>query len=136
MALPQYVTDTHALIWHLQRSRKLSAKARALFRKADRGEARIVIPSIVLVEMVYLAERMRIDPGLVDRVFALLAPRPQNYILAPLGLEVVRALRGIRRTQVPDMPDRIIVATAKQLGLALLSRDPAIAAVPGLSVIW
>lgn len=136
MTLPQYVTDMHSLIWHLQRSRRLSAKARAIFRRADRGQAQIVIPSIVLVEMVYLAERVRIDSALVDQVFALLVPRPQNYILAPLNLEVVQALRGINRTQVPDMPDRIIVATAKQLGLTLLSRDPAVVAVPGVSVIW
>ena len=118
MTAPQYVTDTHALLWHLQRSERLSAKARAIFRRADRGRAQIVIPSIVLVEMVYLAERVRIAPALVDRVFALLFPRPQNYLLAPLDLEIVQAMRGISRTQVPDMPDRIIVATAKRLGLA------------------
>jgi len=134
--MTRYVTDTHALIWHLQSSRKLSGKARAIFRKADVGKAQIIIPSIVLVELVYLAEKGRIDTGLVDQVFALLTPVVQNYVVAPLEAQTVQALRTIRRTQIPEMPDRIIAATAKQLGLSLISRDPKIRAASGLTVVW
>jgi len=134
--MARYVTDTHALIWHLQASRKLSRKARTLFHQADAGQLTIIIPSIVLIELIYLAEKGRIDSILVDQVFALLTPSTQNYVVIPLGTQIAQTLRSIARSQVPEMPDRIIAATAKQLGLSLISRDVAIRAAGGLIVVW
>lgn len=134
--MTRYVTDTHALIWHLQASRKLSRKARALLRQADAGQVTIIVPSIVLVELVYLAEKGRIAPKLVNQVFALLTPLTQNYVVAPLETQTVQILRSISRSQIPEMPDRIIAATAKQLGLPLITHDATIRAASGLATIW
>lgn len=134
--MARYVTDTHALIWHLQTSHKLSRKAHNIFRQADAGRVTIMIPSIVLVELVYLAEKRHIDSALVDQVFALLASVAQNYLVVPLETQTVQTLRAISRAQVPEMPDRIIAATAKQLSLPLITRDPAIRAVSGLTAVW
>src|SRR5687767_6542078 len=51
------VTDTHALIWYATGpQRKLGRRARAVFERAERGDAVIRIPALVLVE---LAEAMR-----------------------------------------------------------------------------
>lgn len=134
--MPAYVTDTHALIWHLQASRKLSSRARTLFHQADAGRATIIVPSIVLVELVYLAERGRIDPKLVEQVFAVLTPSVQNYAVAPLETQTAQILRGIAPSQVPEMPDRIIAAAAKQLGLPLITHDVRIRAASGLATVW
>lgn len=54
--MAQYVTDTHALMWHLLGDRRLSSTARAIFDDADAGLHQIFIPSIVAVEVIYLAE--------------------------------------------------------------------------------
>ncbi len=61
---PRYTTDTHPLVWHLRRSRRLSAKAQACFQAADLGQAQIIIPTMVLVEVMYLAEHNRITTQL------------------------------------------------------------------------
>ena len=50
--MSRYVTDTHAFVWHLQSSAKLSQRARTIFREADAGANEIVVPRIVLVELV------------------------------------------------------------------------------------
>jgi predicted nucleic acid-binding protein len=134
--MPRYVTDTHALIWHLQSSSRLSRNARTIFQQADAGQVTIIIPSIVLVELVYLAEKEHIAPKLVNQVFALLAPPTQNYVIAHLETQTVQVLRSIARSQVPEMPDRIIAATAKQLNLPLITRDATLRAVSGLTVVW
>lgn len=134
--MARYVTDTHALIWHLQANRKLSRKAHTIFHQADAGQVIIIVPSIVLVELVYLAEKGHIDPRLVDQVFALLTPLTQNYVVAPLETQTVQILRSIARSQIPEMPDRIIAATAKQLSLPLITRDATIRAVSGLTTVW
>jgi PIN domain nuclease of toxin-antitoxin system len=55
------VTDTHALIWYLEDSTNLSINANEAFEQCDRGEITIYIPTICLVEIVYLQERNRIS---------------------------------------------------------------------------
>ena len=134
--MPNIVADTHSLIWYLQNSSKLSLQAHLLFSQADDGESSVIIPTIVLVEMTYLAEKKRITKALMKTALSLLRRGSENYRLAPLDLAVVEVLEQIPRSLVPDMPDRIIAATALSLELPLLSRDRAIAAVEELEVVW
>jgi predicted nucleic-acid-binding protein len=49
-----YVTDTHSLLWHLSADARLSIDAQTIFQQVDTGAAKIYVPSIVLVEAVYL----------------------------------------------------------------------------------
>jgi PIN domain nuclease of toxin-antitoxin system len=131
-----YVTDTHALIWHLTADARLSASCRELFEAADRGEARVWIPGIVLVETVYLIEKSRFPKALMQQMLDLLDPSSEGYAVAPLDTGLVKSLASIERTALPDLPDRIVAATALQLGIPLLSKDGRMKHVPGLPVIW
>lgn len=130
-----YVVDTHFLIWYLQDNPRLSHRGRSIFLRADEGRAIIAIPTIVLVEMIYLADKKRIANTLVEAALNLLHGTSGNYQVAPLNLAVVEAMGQVPRSVIPDMPDRIIAATALSLDLPLLSRDAAIEAVEGLEVI-
>jgi predicted nucleic acid-binding protein len=131
-----YVTDTHALLWHLASDPRLSSTARKLFTETDAGHHRIYVPSIVLVEVIYLAEKARIDPKALKQTLHLLNSSPANYPLISLDLAVILVLQSINRTLIPGMPDRIIAATAKHLNLPLITRDTAIAAAETVAVIW
>ena len=132
----RYVTDTHALVWHLQKSSKLSAVAQSIFYQVDHGQGTIFIPTIVLVELIYLGEKGRVSATLIELVSGLLRSGSQNYQLAPLGLNVVENLSLVPRNVVPDMPDRIITATALFLNLPLLTKDSAITKVDNLQALW
>lgn len=132
----QYVTDTHALYWHLANDSRLSHTARQAFHGADAGLHQILVPGIVLIEMVYLVEKGRLDAALIDQVFTLFGTIAGSYAVAPLDQYTARALHNIPRSVVPDMPDRIIAATAYQLGLPLITRDAAIHKAGVISVIW
>ncbi|MBI1927044.1 hypothetical protein HYR99_22725 [Candidatus Poribacteria bacterium] len=68
----QYVTDTHPLLWYILSDARLSPTARSVFAGADAGVHQILIPTIVLVEAVYLAEKKRINPAAVEQLFYLL----------------------------------------------------------------
>jgi predicted nucleic acid-binding protein len=48
---------------------------------------------------------------------------------------IVEKMASIPRSQVPDMPDRIIAATALQLMVPVVSRDAKIRAL-NLETIW
>jgi PIN domain nuclease of toxin-antitoxin system len=132
----QFVTDTHPLVWHLTGCPNLSPTAKQIFEQADRGECRVIIPAIVLVEIIYLAERWKVEPKLVDELLSLLEIAPQNYAIAPLDIKVIAAMRAIDVQKIPDMPDRIIVATAKVLNAPLISRDLRITQSGLVTVVW
>lgn len=89
-----------------------------------------------MVETVYLAERQRIDPKALDQLFALSEASPANYQVVPLNLEVIQALRATDRTLVPELPDRIIVATALLRGVQLVTRASEIATAGIVAVLW
>jgi len=131
-----YVTDTHALLWHLSEDPALSAAAKDAFRLADAGSADIFIPSIVLAEVVYLAERQRVPAHQVDRIADLPRLPGSRYHSVALDTEIIQAMRRIPREAVPDMPDRIIAATALLLGVPLLTRDHRIARLDMLQSLW
>jgi len=84
-----FFTDTHALLWYLACDPTLSATAADLFRQADAGTAEIVIPSIVLVEVVYLCERQRVPDNRIDNLLALPGKSGSRYHIAPLDESVV-----------------------------------------------
>jgi PIN domain nuclease of toxin-antitoxin system len=129
------VTDTHALIWYLEDSPRLGAAARDAFDASDRGEADIFVPTICLVELVYLHEKGRIPTDLKARLDAELQAGTSGLILAALTFEVANSVALVPRADIPDMPDRIIAATALHLGLPLISRDQRIRR-SNVSTIW
>jgi predicted nucleic acid-binding protein len=78
------------------------------------------------VELVYLGDKGRVPAAAAERV---------DEVLAPLDRRVAEATRRIRREEVPDMPDRIIAATALALDLPLVTRDGKIRAAD-IQTIW
>jgi predicted nucleic acid-binding protein len=56
----------------------------------------------------------------------------------PVSVDVARIIDRIPRAVVPDLPDRIVAATALAHTIPLVSADQDIRAlsVPGLSVVW
>ena len=130
-----FVTDTHALIWYLEDSERLGAKASAVFDACDQGDCVIYIPTICLVEIVYLNEKGKIPTHLKQTLDDALAEDRVGLVPMPLTNEIVNTLPHIPRSVVPDMPDRIIAATAFYLGLPLLTRDSQIQQ-SGLHTIW
>lgn len=60
------VTDTHNLIWYLQDSPKLTAAVNRYFDACDNGDICIHIPTICLVEIVYLEEKWQIPSDTLE----------------------------------------------------------------------
>ena len=117
------VADTHTVIWYLYADGRLSANARNTIEQAATNGNQIAFSAITLVEIVYLAEKGRIQADTFVRLLS--AVRGQEAVLevVPLDETVAGSLHLISRDQVPDMPDRIIAATALTLGVPVISRD-------------
>jgi predicted nucleic acid-binding protein len=77
----------------------------------------------------------RLPEAARTRVTSLLDNPESGLVLAAIDRGVVDAVARVDRDSVPDMPDRIIAATALYLGLALVTRDRKIRAAD-LDTIW
>ena len=130
------VTDTHAAIWYLSKSPRLSADARAAINDAAQAGEPTYLCSISLVEVAYLIEKGKLRATTFDLLVQALADPMGSFVIAPLDLAVAQTLRMIPRHIVPDMPDRIIAATALYLNLPLVTRDPQIKNIGSLQTIW
>jgi len=134
--LPRFVADTHALLWDLDENPRLSPTAGSHFVAADSGEPWIYVSVISLVEMIYLADRGRFDSAVTTHVLNLLATSNGSYSPVEIDLDTVRSLRLVPRAAVPDMPDRIITATALSLNLPLITVDERIRASGVVPIVW
>ena len=133
--MPIYVTDTHPLVWHLTTDPKLSGPARALFDETDKGVHRIWIPSIVLVEIIYISEKKGILPAGGTPFLNQLAGS-RNYLVDALDLRTLSAMQDVPRNAIRGMPDRIIAATSLKLGVPLITADETITGSGLVPVVW
>lgn len=129
------VVDTHTVLWYLYDDSRLSLTAGTLLDATDAAGDQIAMSSIVLAEVVYLIEKGRIDTTALDRILTALNRVDATLIEIPLDRFIVQAMQRIDRTQVPDLPDRIVTATALHLGVPLISRDRKIASSI-VTTIW
>ncbi len=130
---PFFVTDTHPFVWYLAADEaRLSPSARSVFENADSAKAVIVIPAIVLAESLYLAEKGRIKAKAGD--ILRLVENALNYRLYPLDLSVIQIAWELRK--IPEINDRVIAATARRLGLELITDDKAIRQSGYVQTLW
>jgi PIN domain nuclease of toxin-antitoxin system len=129
------VLDTHTVLWYLEKSQELSKLARTTIEEAIREARDVHVSAISLVETVYLVERRRLPLAALERLQSALGEPNTGLFVAPLDAGVAGALQNVPRDVVPDMPDRIIAATALHLGLPLVTRDRRLQAA-GIQTIW
>lgn len=130
------VADTHALIWYLFALPDLSQKAKDFFDEVSNSGGSIFVPTISIVEITYLSEKNRLSNNVLPRVLS--AIQTPNGAVVPISLSyaISQSLASIPRTIVPDMPDRIISATALHLGLPLVTCDRSISRLTTVKTIW
>lgn len=133
----RYLTDTHPLVWHLMGDPRLSYYAKSLFVDADNGWSLIEVPGIVLIEMVYLAEKGVISKKNFSDICGMLSTPGASYRVASLDhLTAKTMLDEIPWTAIPELADRIISATARSLTIPLITKDRRIIDSGLVETVW
>lgn len=130
------VADTHAIVWYLSKPERLSATALQTLDQTSQSGDMIFLSAISIVELQYLTERNRIDRDVLYQILKIVRSNIPSLEIAALDLEVGENLTHIDRAVVPDMPDRIIAATALARRLPLVTCDHKIRACTAIQTIW
>ena len=126
-----YVTDTMALVLHLE-SRRMGALAMGAFRGAEAGGCKLHVPGMVLAEVMYLSEKGRIELSVAELKTYLTVHA--GIAVCPMGLDVVEAAHEI--ADIPELHDRLIAGSARSLGLPLITNDPVIEDSTFVDTVW
>ncbi|MEA5620544.1 type II toxin-antitoxin system VapC family toxin [Cronbergia sp. UHCC 0137] len=130
------VADTHTLIWYVFDLQRLSETALTALEQAINTGNPIYISAITVIEIAYLVEKGRFAEEVLTRILNGLDDPNVGIILVPLERNISGTIRQIDRVTVPDMPDRIIAATAFYLGIPLVTRDLRIQTLTTIKTIW
>ncbi|HLO06369.1 MAG TPA: type II toxin-antitoxin system VapC family toxin [Terriglobales bacterium] len=127
------VLDTHVLLWAVADSKKLSRAADAAIRRSRQADG-VAISAITLWELASLVARGRIrDYGTVENSVNRLI---EGVTIKPITPEIAALATQFPNDYPHDPADRLIGATARAEGLALVTRDENIRKSPLLKTIW
>ena len=117
------IADTHAAIWYLFSDPRLGKAALAFINETITNGDQIGVSAISLAEMVYLVEKDRLPSNSLIDLHCALSDPLSILQLVSLDESVAMRMTGISRSDIPDLPDRVIAATALHFGVPVISRD-------------
>jgi len=127
----EYVADTVALVVYLEK-RRLGAVSQAIFDSAKNSHTIIHIPAIVFAEILYLSEKKRISVNLQNvRNFLQTNSNFRECSLTQIIIETAEQI-----TDIPELHDRLISATARHLSLELITTDTKIQNSTFVKTVW
>ena len=110
----------------------MSEEAEKIFDSAERGDNTIVVPSIVVAESIYIAEKRGYSLQMMNIIEDL--EISSNYTIGPMNYSILRELTNDDRGF--SIHDNIIVHTAEKKGHKIISRDDKIQKKAEVEVIW
>ena len=130
------VLDTHVWVWWLSDPDRLSRRVvAAIEREVAAGDpVRVSAISVWEVAMLVQRERLRLAVSL-ERWLDLARAMPE-LDLVPVTPEIARAAVALPGDLHEDPADRMIVATARELGATLLTKDARLLDYPHVRSLW
>ena len=130
--LPVYIVDTHALYWYWTNPTRLSPAADAVFRLADAGGARIIVPAIVIAELFFLTQKF--GPAVLPSAMLADINNSREFAFSELDRTQLEAMEHV--VGVTEMHDRLIAAEALARHAPLISKDEVLRGNAMVDVIW
>ena len=120
MAVP--LLDTHAWIWWIHGDRRLQRRVRDTLDLLP-PDGRPFLSAISLWEVAMLVERGRVAFSISLAEWLAAAAHPRSIRLVPISPAIAAQTAALPSSFHRDPADRLIVASCRVLGLALLTRD-------------
>jgi PIN domain nuclease of toxin-antitoxin system len=113
------VVDTHVLVWYFTGSTRLKPVLREKIDQIRNHNGRLLIPTIVLAEALDIFEKGRVEFDFAE-MYRLIREEPEFEIIS-FSPEIFDTVMQVRN--IPELHDRIIVATARFYNAGVLTKD-------------
>jgi PIN domain nuclease of toxin-antitoxin system len=133
--MPSPLLDTHAVIWYLLASARIPNATLELIEGTIAAGKTVGVSTVSVVEIVYLTEKGRIPHQAQTALAGRVSTPAATLGMVAVTYDIARAVERVPREQLPDMPDRIIAATALHLGVPLVSHDRKIR-LSAVATVW
>lgn len=129
------VLDTHIVLWWFDRSRRLSRDQQRTLARND-ADHPLGVADISLWEIALLVEAGRVRLALPIEEWLARATAAPRVEVCPITPAVATEIIALQSTRSWDPADRIIVATARVLGVPLVTSDTRIIDSKLVPAIW
>jgi PIN domain nuclease of toxin-antitoxin system len=127
--------DTHVVVWAAIEPKRLSRAAESALRRSRAGGG-LAIASISLWEMASLFARRRIETYGTIEASVRQVLETVGVVVRPITQEIAILATHFPESYPRDPADRLIGATARAEGIALVTQDERIRSSPLLKTIW
>jgi PIN domain nuclease of toxin-antitoxin system len=127
--------DTHVVLWAAIERKRLSRAAESALRRARSGDG-LAVASISLWELASLFARGRIETYGTVEASVRQVLETVGAIVKPITQEIAVLATQFPESYPRDPADRLIGATARAEGIALITQDKRIRSSPLLRTIW
>ncbi len=124
--------DTHAWLWWVARDAQLPASAAA----ATSADGQPVIAAITLWEVAMLVEKGRVELNLNLAEWLPMASSGSGVMVLPITTAIAVRTTRLGANFHGDPADRLIVGTALEHGLTVVTKDGRIRQCGLVSVVW
>lgn len=126
-----YLADTVTIIRHFSGTGRIGRKARTILEGVEEGDHHLFLSTVSLVEILYLSDKKRIMINLGESLDII--DDSANYSIVDLTTEIVKFAEKI---DFPEIFDRLIISTARYLGVHILTSDRAIRSSGFVEAVW
>lgn len=127
--------DTHVWVWWLAQPEQLSKAARQAIRRSL-GAGGVGISSISVWELALLVQRKRLQLSIDLAEWVAETERIRGVTFHPLNNSIALQSVHLPGSFHPDPADRILVATARQLGATMITGDVKIQEYRHVKTLW
>ena len=119
------VADTQIFVWYLREPTRLSRAAVEALEASTSTGSTIGVSASSIVELVYASEKASnpFTPDDLDVLLGALDESDGPFEVVPVDADIAARVRSVPRDSNADPGDRIVIATAEVLGVALVSAD-------------
>ncbi|MCZ7362604.1 MAG: PIN domain-containing protein [Candidatus Methanoperedens sp.] len=128
----RYVIDTVAFIYYL--TGILHGKAEKIFQSAEKGDMKLIIPSISIGEAIYVFKKQKKSRA-DEEISKMLENLGKCAYIEVKELEL-QDWKNVAVSNIPELHDRMVVAIARKYKVPLITNDSEIIRSGEVKTVW